>query len=171
MIKLKGAKTTTYIHDQEIITVNSGLIDQIKKAALKDPLGRARLCLHRRNEDAVQEMIIVMRKGTYVRPHRHVAKTESFHLIEGKLLLVFFSDTGKVIRQMIMSRNNKRIPFIYRLSSDIYHTVIPISDLIILHETTTGPFSKTNSEFAPWSPEETDKINIKKYLTKILKRD
>ncbi|KKL22706.1 hypothetical protein LCGC14_2432770, partial [marine sediment metagenome] len=76
--------------------VNRAVIEGLKAKALALPGSGARLCLHRDQTDAVQEMIIVHRKGAYVRPHRHDGQTESFHVLEGRMLVVIFDDEGNV---------------------------------------------------------------------------
>lgn len=35
-------------------------------------------------------MLIVMAKGSYIRPHKHKNKSESFHIIEGLLDVIVF---------------------------------------------------------------------------------
>jgi cupin fold WbuC family metalloprotein len=168
MILINNAKTTTYSHADDIVTVTPEIISKLKIAASKDHLGRARFCLHRDYTDKVQEMIIVLKQGTYVRPHRHVGKTESFHMIDGKLKLFFFNDAGKIIQSLVLESNRPRLAFVYRLSVEIWHMAIPLTKYAIFHETITGPFTDKQSEFASWSPAENDLENIKKYLGLLL---
>jgi hypothetical protein len=44
--------------------------------------------------------------------------------------------------------------FYYRLNEAHYHAILPRTPLIIFHETTTGPFSKNDVQFADWAPRE-----------------
>ncbi len=165
--KSTSSKTTTFLQNNNIFTLKSDMIAQVIEAAEKDPLKRARLCLHKNHADKVQEMIVALIKGTYVRPHRHTKNSESFHVISGTLLLVFFDDLGHVIYTLEMAAEQPNIPFIYRLSSDLWHTVIPLSKCAVYHETSAGPFTKKSSEFAPWSPEENESTDIRLFLTYI----
>jgi len=109
-------------------------------------------------------MVIAFCRETYNRPHRHRNKTESFHVIEGNLLIVFFDDQGKVQRRIKMGPNRDGQTFLYRLSSSLWHTVVPLSEFVIIHETTTGPFIKDETEFAAWGPEDGDKAGIAQWL-------
>src|SRR5438309_9931257 len=61
---------------------------------------RARLCAHPGPDDPLHEMLIVLDRGTYIRPHKHGDKSESFHIIEGELDVVLFHDSG-AIREVI----------------------------------------------------------------------
>ena len=128
---------------------------------------RARFCLHRNDDDAVHEMIIVLHKDSYIRPHKHVSKTESFHIIEGELLLVFFDDSGKVIRRIIMGQKEGGKTFAYRLSAELWHTVIPLSEFVVFHETTNGPFIREDCIFASWEPDFDDQDSIKSFIRRI----
>lgn len=142
-------------------------IDRLKEAAEEAPLRRARICLHQSHDDPVQEMIIAFMRDSYVRPHRHAGKSESFHLIEGRLDVVFFDDEGSVTRRIPMAPFGAGHTFAYRLSSDLWHTVIPRTDYVILHETTTGPFMKDEDNSAPWSPEPADAAAANAFLERL----
>lgn len=86
----------TVLHAREpITTVSSDLIGKLKGMALNAPLKRARLCLHLSTSDTVQEMVIALHETTYIRPHRHPTQSESFHMIEGSVLVAFFDDQGR----------------------------------------------------------------------------
>ncbi|HEY4255223.1 MAG TPA: WbuC family cupin fold metalloprotein [Chlamydiales bacterium] len=136
---------------EEISIVSEELIEKLKSMALQVPLKRARMCLHMSHGDAVQEMVIVLHKDTYIRPHRHEGKTESFHMIEGAVLIGFFNDSGSVQKTVRLSAERKN-PFLYRLSAALWHTVVPLTEFAVFHEVSTGPFSA--SEYPAWEPED-----------------
>jgi cupin fold WbuC family metalloprotein len=133
--------------------VDSGIIDELKRAADASPLKRARLCLHRANEDPVHEMLIVLAGDVYIRPHRHLGKPESFHLLEGEVSALFFNDEGEPEREERLGRGPGR-PFIYRVTHPVYHTQLVWSEHVVFYECTRGPFRKEETEFASWAPEE-----------------
>lgn len=159
--------STVFFSNQEITEVGQEQLDRLKQAATQAPLKRARLCLHHNHSDKVQEMVIAFCQESYVRPHRHVNKSESFHVIEGDLAVVFFDNKGHVTRRIKMSPCGSGRTFLYRLSSSLWHTVMPLSEFVIIHETTTGPFVKGETEFASWGPEEADADGIRAFLARI----
>src|SRR5262245_15632112 len=69
----------------EIAVAGAELIDVLRRAAAASPKRRARLCAHPGTEDLLHEMLIVLGRDSYVAPHRHIGKSESFHLIDGAL--------------------------------------------------------------------------------------
>ena len=71
--------------------------------AKKNNISRARVCTHMDNRSAVQEMLIAFMKDSYVRPHRHLGKSESFYVIEGELSVIFFDENGKETDRVALS--------------------------------------------------------------------
>lgn len=130
----------------------------LKERAQQSPLRRARLCLHRSPDDLVQEMIIAMCKDVLFRPHCHHAKSESFHMIEGFLDVILFSDSGVPEHVIRMSPPGAGDKFCYRLCVPQFHAVLPLSDIVVVHETITGPWTQDEAEFAPWAPSETNAL-------------
>lgn len=131
---------SSVIYNKESIAiVTADQLDSLKELAQSAPLKRSRLCLHLSPDDLVQEMVIVLQKDTLIRPHRHKNKSESFHLIEGSILVVLFDENINP-KQFIHLSANGQHPFMYRLSSDEWHTVICLSEYAVFHEVTTGPF-------------------------------
>lgn len=134
-----------------IIRFDKSAIELIKESALSSPRGRARICTHKSSEDSLHEMLIAMRSDSYIRPHRHYNKIESFHWIEGRADIVIFNESGQ-IQDIIALGPDKN--FYYRLSDPFYHTVIIHSPIFVIHEITNGPFVAQDSDFASFAPED-----------------
>lgn len=152
----------------DVALVDESWITFLKDRALQTPLRRSRLCLHRAADDVVQEMIIVMCKDVLFRPHRHKAKTESFHMIEGILDLVLFDDEGRPEKTVRLGPLGSGHIFCHRLCVPQFHAVLPISEFVVMHETTTGPWVQGDAEFAPWAP--TDPVALQAFLEDSAKR-
>jgi len=73
-------------------------------------------------------------------------------MIEGKVVLGFFEDSGAILQTLEMEANRKKT-FLYRLSAPYWHTVVPLTEFAIFHEVSTGPFLP--SEYPEWEPENT----------------
>ena len=114
-------------------------------------------------------MIIVLSNQTYIRPHKHINKTESFHIIEGLIDVVIFDETGNIVEVVHMGDLLSGHNFFYRLSDDYYHTPIIRSDFAVFHETINGPFDRTDTIEAPWAPDEADFFGQKKYSERMLR--
>lgn len=164
---MTACRNTVIFCNKDIVEIGPKDVAMLKAAAARSDLKRARLCLHKSHSDKVHEMVIAFCKGSYSRPHRHTDKSESFHIIKGKLLVVLFDDRGKIVRRIKMGPVGSGLTFFYRLSKHLWHMVIPLSSFVVIHETTSGPFVKEQSEFADWSPTYDDETAVKLFLNRI----
>lgn len=139
-----------------VVTVSSRDIEELKSLAAKNARKRIRLCTHPDSGSRLHEMLIVLGKDSYIMPHRHPGKSESFHVIEGCVDILLFDDTGKLIERIELGDYASGKCFYFRIDQLLFHTVIVRSDFVIFHETTNGPFNRADTEFAGWAPEETD---------------
>jgi cupin fold WbuC family metalloprotein len=165
--KLDGAKSTTYMATRDVVEITPDLIVGLKEASTADPLKRARICLHRHREDPVQQMIIAHHRDTYTRPHRHRNKSESFHILEGRMAVILFDDRGAATRTIVLGPVGSTDPAVYRLSSAQWHTVIPLSEHVVFHEITSGPFAPGDGEEASWAPDEADASAVRSFKARL----
>jgi cupin fold WbuC family metalloprotein len=139
-----------------ITQVTADDIAFLKTRAASNPRRRVRLCAHQDSEDRLHEMLIVHAQAAYVPPHKHLNKSESFHIIEGLLTVFLFSDEGVVVKVIPMGGIGSGRVFYYRLSASFYHTVWPESEFVVFHEVTNGPFDRKDTINASWAPAEDD---------------
>lgn len=152
--------------DAKVVKVNAGDIHLLKQHAMAAERKRARLCTHQDERSPLHEMLIVHHKNTYVRPHKHPGKSESFHIIEGEADVFIFDDNGKVMEKIEMGSYASGKIFFYRLSEAFHHTLLIRTDTVVFHETTNGPFLRGGTVFAEWAPVEStgDSMNFLYYL-------
>ncbi len=137
--------------------------------AKKNNISRARVCTHMDNRSAVQEMLIAFMKDSYVRPHRHLGKSESFYVIEGELSVIFFDKNGKETDRVALSASDPEKPFYFRGERENWHTVLIESEYAFIHETTTGPYEYDDRLLAPWAPAEGESHQILEFLAELRK--
>ena len=157
----KKSEEVFYYKSKNYSFINYKYINFLKSRVSKTKKKRVRICLHKSIKDKLHEMIIVLSKQTYIRPHKHQNKAESLHVIQGSADVVFFSNNGKVVKKERLSKNKN---FLYRLSSATFHTFKIRSKFFIFHETTEGPFIKNKTVFAKWSPKEINKKKAKYFI-------
>jgi cupin fold WbuC family metalloprotein len=149
------------VADAPLSHIGAADIAMLKERAAKNPRQRMRICAHRSSDDRLHEMLIVLTGKTYIRPHKHLNKSESFHLIEGEADAIFFDDAGKVTETIKLGPGRQ---FFYRIEEPRFHTLLIRSDFLVFHETTNGPFNRADTLFAPWSPEETDLAGAQRFM-------
>ena len=142
----------------------------LKRAAVDAPRHRARINLHGNSADSLHQMIIAIRSNSYIRPHKHLGKCESFHIVSGSMDVVVFTEEGDVSHVISLSADAQGDARIYRMSDSLFHTLIIHSDIVVLHEITNGPFVLNGAIFAPFSPPEGDEAAIAIFTAELRRR-
>lgn len=133
---------------EPIFTISERGIHELKSIADSNNSGKVRICCHKAKENLIHEMLIVIKKGTPIKIHKHLDKPEAFHIIEGHLSIILFDDFGKIIKTIEMSDLQSGKAFYYRSEEPTFHTVIPLSEFAVFHEITKGPFDPQETVFA-----------------------
>lgn len=162
-MRLKQQSNEVLLADEKIVRVGQSEIAALQTALAQSNRGRTRICAHRDGSDALHEMLIMLSKATYIRPHRHFGKSESFHIIVGELDVVIFDEQGGIEDVVQMGCYASGRNFYYRLADPRFHTVLVRSATVTFHETTNGPFKREDTQFAPWSPAEAELDAIADY--------
>jgi cupin fold WbuC family metalloprotein len=152
--RLRMVSPEVYYSDGSFLASDGRIIDLLKDGATRSPRRRCRLCFHAGPEAPQQEMLIVMHKGSYVRPHRHFGKVETLTVVEGQCDALLFDEGGNVSETIPMAPPPQ--PFFYRMPERLFHTLIFRSEWLVFLETTIGPFDPGRTEQATWAPAETD---------------
>lgn len=140
----------------EHVLIDKNKINELVNKAKKNIRRRSRFCAHTEESDSLHEMFIVHEKNTYIRPHKHINKTESFHLIDGEIDVILFNEDGEVLDKVCMGDYKSGKTFFYRIKQNVFHTLIIKSKFVVFHEITNGPFIRENTIWADWSPSEDD---------------
>lgn len=151
--------------DGGFLAVDAATIALLKNRAMAAPRRRCRLCFHADQNEKQQEMLIVMHRSSYVRPHRHLGKAETLTIVEGKCDTILFDRDGGVIDVIAMSTASEGGSFFYRMPEGIFHTLLFRSEWVVFLETTIGPFDRAVTEVPEWAPEETDAVAGRAYLS------
>lgn len=163
-MKMRPENAEVFYPAEELVIVAGHEIDALKRAALASPKKRARICTHAEPTSDLHEMLIVLSRDTYVRPHKHLGKTESFSIIEGEAEVILFHDDGTIRQRIQMGTAGSQYSFYYRLSEPVFHMIVVRSEFLVVHEVTGGPFIREQTVFAEWSPEEGNTAGISAFL-------
>ena len=156
MVRVQSESPEVLVADEPIVKVCGEDLELLKSRSLANERKRIRLCAHFSVDDKLHEMLIVHTKDAYVRPHKHLNKSESVHVIEGLVDIVIFDDSGEVGDVISMGDLSSGHPFFYRMQKAFFHTLLIRSDILVFHETTNGPFKREETQFSSWAPEEAD---------------
>lgn len=152
---------------KNFLTIDNKLINNIKDEYYKSEKKISRLLVHNSPEDNVQEMIICFGKSSLIFPNCSHGKSESLNILEGKMKLINFDDNGKVTNKYDMEPLGKSSdPFMYRFNKCEWHTMVAMSDIVLVHEILEGPFEAPKSENPNWIPK--DQESLSKFYKEII---
>jgi cupin fold WbuC family metalloprotein len=166
-VNLRKLNEEIFVALDPIVRIGSEDIAFLKQQALGSPRRRARICAHKTNEDALHEMVIAIAADSYIHPHRHVGKSESFHIVEGEVDIVIFDERGAIVDIIDMGPVGSARKFYYRLSESAYHTLLVRTDFLVVHEVTNGPFLRDKTVLAPFAPPESDRRAAREYMGRV----
>lgn len=168
-MRLRRVNDEVYVADEPIVRFGSDEVALVKEQALRSPRRRARICAHTSNDDALHEMLIAISRESYIHPHRHVGKAESFHIVEGRVDVAIFDDAGALTDVVSLGDPASGRQFYYRLSTSPFHTLVIRTDLLVVHEVTSGPFDRSRTVLAPFAPPEDRGDEVREYIARTVK--
>ncbi len=143
--------------------------DLLVRLAGRNERKRIRLCAHRDPSDDLHEMFIVHAAGTYVRPHLHVGKAESIHVVAGEAEVVYFDEGGRITGGCRVGDWSSGDTFYLRIPPRVYHCLVIRSENLVFHEVTSGPFRREDTLYAPWSPDPDDSSAVLEFTDRMEK--
>jgi len=136
-----------------MIKITTQLIDEVSAKAKVSPRMRMNYNFHPELSDPVQRLLNALEPWTYIRPHRHAAKEESFVLLRGTVLAVTFNDDGSIRDHAVLSRESGILGV--EFEENCYHMLTSLESGSVVYEIKEGPFiAHTEDTSAPWSPPE-----------------
>ena len=121
---------------ENIFCVDIKNLKKLKKNS-NNKVGRSRQNLHKNFNSKIQEMIIVFRKNSYVKPHYFDKKNTFFRLIEGKFLIKIFKKK-KILKKINLSNPNEMV----LINAKTVYDIICLSNKGVIQELMDGPFNK-----------------------------
>lgn len=160
-----GEKSVAYFCLRTPVRVGRNLLDELRTRFDRIAPRNLRLCLHDSPQASFHHMIVFERSGKYYRPHKHANKNETFQIIEGRMGVFSFDDEGNIIDRSLLSQDGD---LIYKVSPDMYHAVMPISDIVVYHESKPGPFTGAGDSIYPkWAPDEQATNDVNDYRSRL----
>jgi cupin fold WbuC family metalloprotein len=164
---LRAQNAEVYYSDAAIVTAGDDVIAELKRLAAQNPRLRSRLCTHPDPSSGLHEMLIVHHRDAYVRPHKHLGKPESFHVIEGTARVIIFENDGRIRDVLEMAPYGRGKLCYYRMPDEVFHSILITSEWLVFHETTSGPFDPSRTAFPDWAPDGSDTAAVKSYVAEV----
>jgi cupin fold WbuC family metalloprotein len=150
-----------------MIKITTQLIDDVIEKARISPRLRMNYNFHPQLNDPVQRLLNALEPWTYIRPHKHTTKEESFVLLRGTILAVVFNDDGTIRDHAILSQSTGILGVEFEENS--FHMLTSLETGSAVYEIKEGPFvPHTEGSSAPWAPKE-GIPESKEFLAKVFK--
>ena len=128
-------------------------LDDLAAKAAASPRRRAHLTVHVSNEDPVQRFFVAAQRDSYIRPHRHLIRSELVVSLRGRMEVVTFDPDGRVVGRYVIGEGQDN--FAYEAPNGTWHTLVALTDGCVFFEVKQGPYDPATAvEFAPWAPAE-----------------
>lgn len=136
-----------------MIKITRELIDGVIDQARTSPRRRMNYNFHPELSDPVQRLVNALEPWTYIRPHKHTTKEESFVLLCGTILAVSFNDDGTINDHSILSTKTGVLGI--EFEENTFHMLTSLETGSAVFEIKEGPFvPHTEGSSAPWAPQE-----------------
>lgn len=159
--KAENAKSLTYFSPNAAISVVS---EELIAGIYAECIARkesVRVCLHTDPSDDLHNMIIAHPKCAKIRPHANLAKSKTYHLLHGSMLVGGYDKHGNELFRICLSEENIKI---FRIHRGIFLVLIPLSEAVVFHEITFGKFIRErDSIFADFDDEPLRESLLKGY--------
>lgn len=136
-----------------MIKITDTLLDEVIVKAKSSPRRRMNYNFHPELSDPVQRLLNALEPWTYIRPHKHETKEESFVLLRGKVLAVTFNNDGSIRDHAMLCRESGILGV--EFEENTFHMLTSLESGSVVYEIKEGPFiPHTEGSSAPWSPVE-----------------
>jgi cupin fold WbuC family metalloprotein len=169
-MNLHKVNDEVFIALDSIVKIGKRELAFLEKQAATNQRKRARICAHKTNDDVLHEMLIAISTKSYIHPHKHVGKSESFYIVDGVVDVVAFDDLGEIVEIIELGDVRSGRNFYYRLPESIFHTLLIRTDFLVVHEVTNGPFLRERTVLADFAPPENQVHQAEAYIRRVTER-
>lgn len=146
LLAVKGAKTPSFRLSSSSKRIESCHYISLRESLEECEYDIARILLHDSADSSLHDMVIAMKSGYWVPPHKHADKAECYHSIEGRVLFFEFDEVGNVNRLATLGGEDSQI---YRIEPGTWHAVLGFAKVSLFHESRPGPFPEEGDSLYP----------------------
>ena len=130
---------------------------------------RGRTCINMHEAgDKLNRSFNFLTKNTFMKPHSHNEKgmVEEIRIIEGKVRVYFFDESGNVMSTVELAEKGDYI----HVPTNVIHTYVVLTNEAMTYETMTGIYEKNSwKTFPAWSKILSEELNKGKMNSKNLR--
>ena len=145
--------------------IDRELMDAVAEQAMQSPRRRMNYNFHRSTDEAVNRLLNVMHKGSYLPVHRHLnpEKSESIIVVRGKVGVIIYDDAGAEVESRTVGAGCDCVGF--DIEAGVWHGLVVLEDNTVLFEVKEGPFAPiTPDNIAAWTPAVDDTQAVDRFV-------
>nr|WP_302830116.1 WbuC family cupin fold metalloprotein [uncultured Bacteroides sp.] len=147
--------------------ITEELLNKVTSQAKVNPRLRMNYNFHASMDEPVHRMLNALEPDTYLPPHRHVDKEETYLLLRGSMWVLFYDDYGNVTDKVLL--NPLEGKYGLEIPSGTWHSIIVLESGTVIFEIKKGPYSPLPAkDIASWAPAPSDVKGAEAFMNKML---
>lgn len=147
--------------------VTEELLDAITTQAKESPRLRMNHNFHAAMDAPIHRLLNALEPGTYLPPHRHMDKEETYLVLRGSLFAFFFDEAGAVVEKVCLNPSEGKYGL--EIPPCTWHSIIALESGTVIYEIKKGPYQPLPLEdIAPWAPSPSDEVGVKAFMKRML---
>lgn len=147
--------------------ITEELLDSVTAQAQANSRLRMNYNFHTSMDEPVHRMLNALEPGTYLPPHRHTDKEETYLLLRGKMWVFFYDESGKVTEKVLLDplKGNYGL----EIPAGTWHSIVVLESGTVIFEIKKGPYYPLPPEdLASWAPAPSDVKGAEAFMNKLL---
>ena len=147
--------------------ITEELLNTVTQQAQESPRLRMNHNLHESMDAPIHRLLNALEPGTYLPPHRHRDKVETYLVLRGSLMAYFFDDEGKVTKKTCL--NPGKGMYGLEIPAGTWHGIVVQEPGTVIFEVKSGPYAPLAPEdLGAWAPAAADKEAAAAYMAELL---
>lgn len=147
--------------------ISEELLNKVTREAQENPRLRMNYNFHESLDAPVHRLLNALEPGTYLPPHRHVDKEETYVVLRGSLLAFSYDDSGNVTEKICL---NPSIGYYgLEIPAGTWHSILVLESGTVIFEIKRGPYQPISPEdIASWAPDSSDLEGAAVFMKRLL---
>lgn len=147
--------------------ITEELLDAVSAQAKENPRLRMNYNLHATLDTPIHRLLNALEPDTYLPPHRHADKEETYLVLRGSLLVFFYDEEGNVTDKACLSSIKGNLGL--EIPPGTWHSIVVLESGTIIFEIKKGPYQPASTEdLASWAPAPSDEEGVKDFIKRML---
>ena len=118
--------------------ISETLLDNVTRAAQESSRLRMNYNFHESLDAPIHRLLNALEPGTYLPPHRHSDKEETYVVLRGSLWAFFYDDLGNVTEKVCL--NPSAGVYGVEIPAGTWHSIVALETGTVIFEIKSGPY-------------------------------